>query len=121
MTKIIATLIVFLYFFSFESVAQNKDNFEHLISKLQDKDSQELVYTVQLGAFNKSPKEGHFNTVENLFSHTYRDGMTRFFTKLFTSVESAIAHRNNMRLVGYPDAFVLAMDGGFDRILIEVD
>ena len=115
------TLIVFLCFFSLKSIAQNQDNFEHLITTLQDKDSREVIYTVQLGAFNKSPKEGHFDTVEHLFSHTYRDGMTRFFSKLFSSVNDAVAHRDNMRLVGYPDAFVLGLDGGFDRILIEVD
>ena len=115
------TLIVFLCLFSFKSFAQNQDDFEHLITTLQDKDSREIIYTVQLGAFNKSPREGHFDIVENLFSQTYKDGMTRFFTKLFTSVDDAVSHRNNMRLVGYPDAFVLGLDGGFDRILIEMD
>ena len=120
MTKYI-TLIVFFCAFSFESIAQGNANFESLIATLQDKDSREIIYTVQLGAFKKEPRIGHFDTVENLFSQTYRDGMTRYFTELFSSVSDAVAHRNNMRLVGYPDAFVLGMDGGFDRILIEVD
>jgi len=115
------TLIVFLSFFSFESVAQNRNNFESLIATLQDKDSKEIVYTVQLGTFSKEPRQGHFDIVENLFSHTYRDGMTRFFSKLFPSLKDAITHRDNMRRFGYPDAFVLGLDGGFDRILIEVD
>ena len=121
MNKLATTLIVLLCSLSFESIAQNKDNFESLIITLQDKDSQEIIYTVQLGAFKKDPKEGHFDRVENLFSQSYNDGMTRFFTKLFKSVGDAVTYRDRMRKEGYPDAFVLGLDGGFDRILIEVD
>ncbi len=121
MNTLTTTLIVLFCFLSFESVAQNKDNFESLITTLQDKDSQEIIYTVQLGAFMKNHREGHFNNVENLFSQTYSDGMTRFFTKLFKSLPDAVVYRNKMRQDRFPDAFVLGLDGGFDRILIEVD
>lgn len=121
MNKLTTTLMVLLCALSFESMAQNNDDFESLITTLQNKDSQEIIYTVQLGAFKKDTKEGHFDKVENLFSQSYNDGFTRFFTKLFKSVGDAVAYRDRIRQEGYPDAFVLGLDGGFDRILIEVD
>lgn len=114
-------IVVFVTLFSSKSLAQNTDNFEHLITTLQDKNSKDIIYTVQLGAFMLEHKKGHFKDVEDLFSQTYSDGMTRFFSRLFTSLTDAVTHRDNMRLKGYPDAFVLGLDGGFDRILIELD
>ena len=120
MTKYI-TLIVFFCFFSFESIAQSQDNFESLIANLQDTDYREIIYSVQLGAFKRQHRKGHFDIVENLFSHSYDDGFTRFFSKLFRSLSDAVAYRDSIRLQGYQDAFVLGLDGGFDRILIEVD
>ena len=108
-------------FTSFGAIAQNQDNFESLISILQDKNSREIIYSVQLGAFKKQHEEGHFDNVEQLFSHSYDDGFTRFFSKLFRSLDDAVAYRNSIRLKGYADAFVLGLDGGFDRILLEVD
>jgi len=121
MNKLITTLIVLMCFLSFESIAQTQDRFESLISILQDKNSREIIYSVQLGAFKKQHKEGHFDTVEHLFSHSYDDGLTRFFSILFKSLNDAIAYRDSIRLEGFTDAFVLGLDGGFDRVLIEVD
>ncbi len=121
MKQLVTTLIVLLCFSTSASFAQNQDNFESLITLLQDRDSQEIVYTVQLGAFRNDPLKGHFENVENLFSQSYSDGLTRFFAKLFKSLPDAVAHRDKLRQDGFPDAFVLGLDGGFDRILIEVD
>jgi hypothetical protein len=121
MNKLATTLIVIICMTSFGSIAQNQDDFESLISLLQDKDSKEIIYSVQLGAFEKQHKEGHFDSVEHLFSHSYDDRLTRFFSKLFRSLNDAVAYRNSIRLKGYTDAFVLGLDGGFDRILLEVD
>jgi len=121
MNKIAATLIVLLCFFSTETVAQSQDNFESLIVTLQDKDSRQIIYTVQIGSFRNNPRKGHFDNVENMFSHKYSDGLTRYFSKLFTDQNEAIAYRNLIRIERYPDAFLLGLDGGFDRILLEVD
>ncbi len=121
MNKLTTTLIAVMCFTTFGSIAQNQDDFESLISVLQDKNSQEIIYSIQLGTFKKQHKEGYFDNVEQLFSHSYDDGLTRFFSKLFKSLNDAIAYRDSMRLEGFADAFVLGMDGGFDRILIDVD
>lgn len=121
MNKLIATLIVFLCFQSFESVAQTQDNFESLMATLQDKDSRKIIYTVQIGSFRGIPKQGHFDNVEDMFSRSYSDGLTRYFSRLFTNQNEAVEYRNRIRIERYPDAFVLGLDGGFDRILLEVD
>ena len=94
--------------------------FETYLETLQDKSSYDIYYTVQIGAFKKNHAKDHFKGVEQMFSNTYEDGFTRFFTKLFKSIEEALIYRDKMR-ARYPDAFVLGLDGGFDRILIEVD
>lgn len=121
MNKLATTLIVICSFMSVDAIAQGQDDFESLITILQDKSSQEIIYTVQLGAFKKQHRSGHFDKVQNLFSQSYEDNFTRFYSKLFRSVSDAVAYRDAIRSQGHPDAFVLGLDGGFDRILIEVD
>ncbi|MBT8304134.1 MAG: SPOR domain-containing protein [Bacteroidia bacterium] len=121
MKKIATTLIVLICFFSAETVAQNQDNFESLMATLQDKDSRQIIYTVQIGSFRNNPKKGHFDNVENMFSHKYSDGLTRYFSRLFKDQAEAIEYRNRLRIERFSDAFLLGLDGGFDRILLEVD
>ena len=101
--------------------AQNSDRFDELMTTLQDKNSTLIVYTVQVGAYQTRPKKGHFEGIKELFSNNYDDGFTRFFSKLFNSVDEAVIYRDELRDRGYNDAFVLGLDGGFDRILIELD
>ncbi len=101
--------------------AQNSKGFDDLMTTLQDKNSTLIVYTVQVGAFQTNPRTGHFNGIKELFSNNYDDGFTRFFSKLFNSVDEAVTYRDELRDRGYTDAFVLGLDGGFDRILIELD
>lgn len=115
-------LIVFLLSIS-NLNAQTSLTYEELMSTLKDKESTLIVYTIQVGAFKMpyNPKEGHYDGVKNLFSHKYDDRFNRFFTGLFNSVDEAIQYRDELRLNGFPDAFVLGLDGGFDRILIELD
>lgn len=118
--KIKAIAIVVFVCCLFTKSYSQSENFEALITKLQDKDSYDILYTVQIGAFKDNHSDGHFSDVNNLFSNYYEDGFTRFYTRLFSSLQSAVDYRNKMR-ERYPDAFVLGLDGGFDRILIEVD
>ncbi len=103
--------------------AQNPDNFNELMVTLQDETSTLIVYSVQVGAFKvpNNPKEGHFNRVVKLFSHKYDDRFNRFFSGLFKSVNEAVEHCEMLRQLGYTDAFALGLDGGFDRILIELN
>lgn len=101
--------------------AQNSDRFEELMSTLKDKNSTLIVYTVQVGAYQLSPINGHFAGIKELFSNNYDDGLTRYYSKLFNSIDEAVTYRDELRDRGYTDAFVLGLDGGFDRILIEID
>lgn len=101
--------------------AQNSDRFDELMTTLKDKSSTLIVYSVQVGAFQINPRKGHFDNIKELFSNNYDDGMTRYFTGLFNSIDEAVKYRDELRNIGYTDAFVLGLDGGFDRILIELD
>ena len=117
--------IVFLFTllsFSF-TTAQTSDNFEELMDTLKDNSSTLIIYSVQVGAFKlkKNPKKGYYDGVENLFSKRYDDSFNRFFSGLFKSIGDAITYCDELRAKGYQDAFVLGLDGGFDRILIEID
>lgn len=116
--KAIAIMAI-VCFLSINSYSQS-NNFESLITKLQDKDSYDILYTVQIGSFKTTPIKGHYSGVKNLFSNYYEDRFTRFYSSLFTSLQEAINYRDEIRQ-RYPDAFVLGLDGGFDRILIDVD
>ena len=118
--------ILFLLITAFSynnSLAQNSDSFDELMETLKDDSSYLIVYTVQVGAFKlaKNPKKGHYEGVENLFSRKYDDKFNRFFSGLFSNLSDAIAYCDELRIRGYQDAFVLGLDGGFDRILIEID
>ena len=113
-------LIVFMLSISNLS-AQNSEGFDELMSTLQDNASTLIVYTVQVGAFQTNPRKGHFDGIKELFSNNYDDGFTRFFTGLFNSIDAAVTYRDELRARGFTDAFMLGLDGGFDRILIELD
>ena len=117
---------IFLIAFSlttFNLSAQNSNNFDALMTTLQDNTSTLIVYSVQVGAFRvpNNPKKGHYDGVKDLFSHKYDDRLNRFFSGLFNSMDSAIHYCQELRDRGYQDAFVLGLDGGFDRILLEID
>ena len=114
-------LAVFLSF-SYAS-GQNSNNFDELMDTLKDRSSTLIIYSVQVGAFKlkKNPKKGYYDGVENLFSKRYDDNFNRFFSGLFRSLGDAISYCDELRSRGYQDAFVLGLDGGFDRILIEID
>jgi len=108
--------------FSYAS-GQNSNNFDELMDTLKDRSSTLIIYSVQVGAFKlkKNPKKGYYDGVENLFSKRYDDNFNRFFSGLFRSLGDAISYCDELRSRGYQDAFVLGLDGGFDRILIEID
>ncbi len=103
--------------------AQNSNGFDELMSTLKDKSSTLIIYSVQVGAFRvpNNPKKGHYDGVQNLFSNKYDDRFNRFFSGLFNGIDEAVVYRDELRDRGYTDAFVLGLDGGFDRILIELN
>ncbi len=103
--------------------AQNPEGFDELMSTIKDENSTLIVYSVQVGAFRipNNPKKGHYDGVQNLFSKKYDDRFNRFFSGLFNGINEAVQYRDELRARGYTDSFVLGLDGGFDRILIELD
>ena len=118
------SLLLVVFMLSISNLnAQNSDRFDELMTTLKDKSSNLIVYTVQVGAFKvpNNPKKGHYDGVANLFSNKYDDNFNRFFSGLFNSIDEAVKYREELRDRGYTDAFMLGLDGGFDRILIELD
>ena len=70
-----------------------------------------IVYTVQLGAFMENVKTGTYEDSSGLFNYRYDDGYNRFYSGVFESNKEAIAHMEQMKKDGYKDAFVLGLQG----------
>lgn len=122
--KVSFSILFLAVLLSFSSASsQNSNNFDELMDTLKDKSSTLIIYSVQVGAYKlkKNPKKGYYDGVGNLFSKRYDDNFNRFFSGLFRSIGDAITYCDELRSRGYQDAFVLGLDGGFDRILIEID
>jgi len=119
--KTLATAALIALASSLPFNAQAQNSFETLITNLQDRQSKELLYTVQIGAFKNDYQTAYYKDVTDLFSNTYDDGFTRYYSKLFKSLPEAIAYRDKIRSEGFLDAFVLGLTGGFNRTLVEVD
>jgi len=77
-----------------------------------------VVYTVQIGAFLENVKTDTYKDSSGLFNHRYDDGFNRFYSGVFNSNEEALAHLEQMKNDGYKDAFVLGLKGS-DRFLPE--
>jgi hypothetical protein len=67
-----------------------------------------LNYVVQLGAGNM--KSEYFDKVEGVKVVKPNDGLKRFVVGLFNTKKEAIACREKMKQLGYPDAFIRTMD-----------
>jgi len=70
-----------------------------------------VVYTVQIGAFKENVKTDTYNESSGLFNQRYDDGFNRFYSGVFETYEDAIAHLEQMKKDGYDDAFVLGLKG----------
>ena len=70
-----------------------------------------IVYTVQLGAFMENVKTGTYEDSSGLFNYRYDDGYNRFYSGVFESNKEAITHMEQMKKDGYKDAFVLGLQG----------
>jgi hypothetical protein len=75
------------------------------------------LYRVQLGAFRKPLSEDVFNNIPDVIAIKGADGLTRYSTGSFTSMEAAARHKVNMQLLGFKDAFVTAYKSG-DRVTL---
>ena len=76
-----------------------------------------IVYKVQIGAFRKEIPANTFKGFAPLMAEPTGTGITRYTAGLFANLNNATAARDEIRKVGYPDAFVVAFLNG-ERISI---
>jgi len=75
--------------------------------------SGELVFRVQLGAYSSKLSNKIFEGLPKMFSYTSNeDGITRYFSGVFSSYKEAAKHRVNMVEEGFEDAFIVSLIGG---------
>ena len=84
---------------------------EDLVGKAYDFNSSNVVYTVQIGAFVQKVKTGTYDESSGLFNYRYDDGYNRFYSGVFSTVEEATNHMEQMKKDGYQDSFVLGLEG----------
>ena len=73
--------------------------------------SEDIVYTVQIGAFVENVDTSNYEDSSVLFNHRYDDGYNRFYSGVFQSSDEALKHVEQMKKEGYDDAFVLGLAG----------
>ena len=73
--------------------------------------SEDVVYTVQIGAFVENVDTSNYEDSSVLFNHRYDDGYNRFYSGVFQSSDEAMKHVEQMKKEGYDDAFVLGLTG----------
>ena len=84
---------------------------ENATGEAYDFSTDNIVYTVQIGAFMENVKTGTYEDSSGLFNHRYDDGYIRFYSGVFESNKEAMAHMEQMKKDGYKDAFVLGLEG----------
>ena len=82
-----------------------------------DFNKENIMYTVQIGAFQENVKTGTYTDSAGLFNHRYEDGFNRFYSGVFESNKEALAHLKKMKKDGYKDAFVIGLKGLSDFCL----
>ena len=78
-----------------------------------------VVYKVQVGAFRNPIPASTFKGFAPIMAEPSGTGITRYTAGLFVNENNATAARNEIRKIGYPDAFVVAFLNG-ERISISI-
>ena len=65
-------------------------------------------YTIQVGAFRLPVANNTFNQFAPVYAERQTNGFIRYSTGFFTSYTEAIQARNDIRQMGYADAFIVA-------------
>ncbi len=71
-----------------------------------------IVYSVQVGAFKKPIPQNTFNDFAPVMGQKLNNGFTRYMAGLFPDKKDAMNARNEIRKMGYPDAFVVVYKDG---------
>ena len=71
-----------------------------------------LIYKVQVGAFRNPIPQNLFKGFAPLMAEKIPSGITRYTAGIFLNEKEAVSARNEIRGIGYPDAFVVAFFNG---------
>ncbi len=71
-----------------------------------------LVYRVQVGAFSKELPEGRFSEFDPVTGEKLPNGITRYIAGYFNSAQNVLKAKNQIRDLGYTDAFPVAYCDG---------
>jgi hypothetical protein len=74
--------------------------------------SSEIVYRVQVGAFQRKLSQNVFNELQDLVYVKGEDNLYRYYTGAFTDKSNAAMHKVNMSTDGYNGAFIVAFKDG---------
>lgn len=97
---------------SLSEIVQVEDVFaDDLSGSAYDFESDQAIYTVQIGAFLQNVDTSDYKNSSVLFNHRYEDGYNRFYSGVFESLKAAQAHLDQMKKEGYDDAFVIGLTG----------
>ncbi len=88
-----------------------KSNNSSINSSFYDFNSDNLVYTVQIGAFQGKAETNKFIELSSLFNHLYKDGLNRYYSGIFELRLDAINYMNQLKKNGYHDAFIVGLKG----------
>jgi len=88
-----------------------KPNNSPFLSSYYDFNSDNLIYTVQIGAFQEKAETSKFIELSSLFNHLYNDGLDRYYSGVFEFRLDAINYMNQLKKNGYHDVFIVGLKG----------
>ncbi len=71
-----------------------------------------IIYMVQVGAFRKPIPQNTFKGFNPIIGQTTSSGLTKYLAGNFNEFNAADKAKNQIRSLGYPDAFVVAYESG---------
>ncbi len=94
-----------------EIVQITESNADSVTSYHYDFNSNNQVYTVQIGAFLQNAQTNKYVNLTSLFNHLYDDRFNRYYSGVFESYAEAVNYLKLMKKDGYDDAFVVGLKG----------
>ena len=73
--------------------------------------SDQEVFTIQIGAFEGNAKTDKYFNLTGLFNHVYDDGYNRYYSGIFKSRSEALDYLKQLKDKGYHDAYVIRLKG----------
>jgi hypothetical protein len=101
-----------------EIVGSDISTNENIVKEVS-KPTNETIYRIQIGAFNKALPDAVFVGVNNIISVTGKDGVVRYSAGSFSEYKDAIDYQIQMRARGFEDAFIVTYKNG-ERISLSI-